>query len=647
MPKNASLRSQRARKGLTVAALPTAVAVGLALLPSAAAQSSLGDLSSNSSLSDAIAPQDPPKRTPINTEYPDVEGLPEGVDIKRVEYLTNRNLMVYIQSAAMPNEDMKVQIQLARDWYANPDKTFPEVWALDGLRARDDESGWTIETNIEDQYADRNVNLIMPVGGESSFYADWEKPDQGKHYKWETFLTKELIPILDKQFRSNQKRALTGISMGGTAAINLAERNPQLFDFVGSFSGYLDTTTQGMPQASEAAQLDAGGYRSTNMWGPIGSQNWIDHDPKLGIENLKDMTVYVSSGSGKDDFGDPESVAKGPANLAGMGLEVISRMSTQTFLKYADRAGVKPIAKFRPSGVHSWEYWQFEMNQAWSDIADSLDIAKEDRGAECTPIGAIKAEAAKYKDLGTCLNNEYDAEDGKAQDFRGGAVYWSPDTGAHALWGRIGARYSEIGGPSSWLGFPKTSELTTPDGKGRFVHFENGSIYWSPQTGAWEVPRDIMSKWGATKWEQGTFKYPTSSLQSVGRGLQQFFQGGVITRNPDNNNYTVYGAIGAKYKELDGAKSALGFPVAEERPVPRNGRMQEFEHGYIYWSARTGAHYVMKGNIYNEWGKRGWESGKLGFPTKDFSEIAAGGLTQEFENGRISEVMGRIRVEER
>lgn len=174
MRKNTS--PGKARKGLAVAAVPTAIAVGLALLPNATAQSSLGDISSaqpggGGSLSDHFAPKDPPARTPVETEYPEVEGLPDGVKINRVEYLSNRHLMVYIKSAAMPDQEQKVQIQLARDWYSQPEKKFPEVWALDGLRARDDESGWTIETNILNQYADRNVNLIMPVGGESSFYS--------------------------------------------------------------------------------------------------------------------------------------------------------------------------------------------------------------------------------------------------------------------------------------------------------------------------------------------------------------------------------------------------------------------------------------------------------------------------------------------
>ena len=145
--------------------------MALSLVPTqvAQAQSSLG---SSRGFSDAIRPSDPPKRTPIEVDSsPEVPGLPAGVEVDRIEWLTNRRVAVFIKSQAMPDQLIQVQILLARDWHSNPTATFPEVWALDGLRARDDENGWTIETNIEQFYADKNVNVILPVGGESSFYA--------------------------------------------------------------------------------------------------------------------------------------------------------------------------------------------------------------------------------------------------------------------------------------------------------------------------------------------------------------------------------------------------------------------------------------------------------------------------------------------
>ncbi len=631
-------RTRRTRRPawLAAAALPAALAVGMSVAPAVNAQSSLP----GSSLSDSIRPGEPPQRSILNTEYPDVEGLPAGVDIDRVEWLGNRHVAVWIESAAMPEQLMQVQILLARDWHSSPDRTFPEVWALDGLRARDDESGWTIETNIEQFYADKNVNVILPVGGESSFYADWQRPDNGKNYQWESFLTQELVPILDNGFRSSRDRAVMGISMGGTAAMNLAQRHPYLFDFVGSFSGYLDTTTTGMPEAITAAQVDAGGYRSEAMWGPTYSQGWIDHDPKLGIEAMEGKTVYVSAGSGRDDFGTPDSVANGPANLAGRGLEVISRMSSQTFVDYAKNANVPVITQFRPSGVHSWEYWQFEMTQSWPYIANALAIPEADRGADCMPVGAI-AEATASGVIGTCVNNEYDVADGKAQDFRSGTAYWSPDTGAQPLFGRINARYAELGGAAGWLGFPTTGERTTPDGVGRYVHFENGSIYWTAATGAYAIPRDMVAHWGTQGWEGGELGYPVAEARGVDGGFVQEFQGGYVVRTPEGDNHWVRGLIADKYGELNTVQSTLGFPTSDEKLI-RGGAFQEFENGNIYWSPSTGAHVIMYGAIFDAWGEQRWEQGPYGFPTADQTSIPAGGQIVEFENGTIREVNGRI-----
>ena len=623
--------SRLKRRTLAAVAAPTALVLGFGALPVAGAQSSL---------TDGITPGTPPQRSVIDTTYPDVEGLPAGVEVDRVVWKSPRHIEMWIKSAVMPEGShadsdglMQVEMLLARDWHANPERTFPEVWALDGLRAREDESGWTIETNIIQQYADKNVNVILPIGGQSSFYSDWDQPDNGVHYKWESFLHDELVPILDNEFRSNQKRAVVGLSMGGTAAMNLAQRNPQLFDFVGSFSGYLDTTSVGMPQAIAAAQLDAGRFDATKMWGPLGSQRWIDHDPKLGIEALEGKTVYVSSGSGQDPNPNP--------NAAGIGLEVLSRLTSQTFVDYAQEAGVPVTTKFRPSGIHSWDYWQFELNEAWPYIADALAIPEEDRGADCTVDGAI-AEATQQSDIGSCVNDAYPVEGGEAQDFRSGTVYFSEGTGAHALFGLINTKYAELGGPASWLGFPITGERTTPDGVGRYVHFENGSIYWTPGTGAHVIPKDMFDHWETNGWETGDLGYPVGEAVTIDDGLVQEFQGGYLTRNPNGEtHHIVHGAIADTYGDMDTARSPLGYPTSEEIQVT-GGAFQAFENGNIYWSPQTGAHAIYYGAIFDAWGEEGWEQGPYGWPTSDMTDIPAGGQTIEFQNGTISQINGRI-----
>lgn len=626
---------------LAAAVIPTTVALGLSLAPVANAQSS------GSSLSDQIRPSDPPARTPISTEYPSIDNLPAGVSVNRVEWLSDRRLAIFIDSAAMPGEPIQVQMLLARDWHSSPDRDFPEVWALDGLRAREDESGWTIETNIEQFYADKNVNVILPVGGESSFYSDWQQPNNGKNYQWETFLTKELVPILDNGFRSTKQRAVFGLSMGGTAAMNLAQRHPYLFSFVGSFSGYLDTTSSGMQAAITAAQRDAGGYDSQAMWGPYGDQDWIDHNPRFGISALKDMTVYVSSGSGTDDFGQAGSVATSPAAAAGIGLEILSNMTTHTFVNEARAVGIEPISHFRPSGVHAWPYWQFEMTQAWPHIANSLKLSEEDRGAKCTVGGAIAVAVEQTKHIGSCVNDEYEAgkdNEGRRQDFRSGTAYWSPSTDAHALFGAINARYNALGGPSGWLGFPISGEAATRDGVGRYVHFQNGSIYWSPSTGAQEIPRDIFDEWATTGYENGDLGFPTAPAKEVNGGFVQQFQKGYVVRTKDNKNYWLTGIIGAKYAELDTANSVLGHAKSNEIKV-NGGVFQEFEHGNIYWSPSTGAKLIKYGAIFDAWGAKGWEKGEFGWPTADQAGIPAGGEVVEFQHGKISQINGAIKEE--
>ena len=75
---------------------------------------------------------------------------------------------------------IQVQMLLARDWNSQPDGEVPgAVYMLDGLRAQDNENGWTLETDAESFFADKNVNVVLPVGGQSSFYSDWLAQDNG------------------------------------------------------------------------------------------------------------------------------------------------------------------------------------------------------------------------------------------------------------------------------------------------------------------------------------------------------------------------------------------------------------------------------------------------------------------------------------
>ena len=94
----------------------------------------------------------------------------------------------------------------------------------------------------------------------------------------------------------------------------------------------------------------------------------------------------------------------------------------------------------------------------------------------------------------------------------------------------ISAKYAQLGGAGGFLGQPTIPETTTPDGVGRFRHYEGGSIYWHPRTGAHEVHGLIRQRWAQLNWELGYLRYPiTDEIDTVdGGGRVSRFEGGAL-----------------------------------------------------------------------------------------------------------------------
>jgi hypothetical protein len=84
--------------------------------------------------------------------------------------------------------------------------------------------------------------------------------------------------------------------------------------------------------------------------------------------------------------------------------------------------------------------------------------------------------------------------------------------GAFEVHGAILQRYLALGAEASILGYPRTDETATPDGIGRYNHFQGGSIYWTPDTSAHEVHGLIRDRWASLGWERNPqLGYPISN----------------------------------------------------------------------------------------------------------------------------------------
>lgn len=118
---------------------------------------------------------------------------------------------------------------------------------------------------------------------------------------------------------------------------------------------------------------------------------------------------------------------------------------------------------------------------------------------------------------------------GLTAPYENGSVLWSEDTEARAVTGAIAQTYF-AGRTARTLGFPLTDELSTPDDRGRYNHFEGGSVYWTAATGAHVVRGAVREAWAGQGWEAGALGFPTSGERTTDDGaLRTDFEGGSIT----------------------------------------------------------------------------------------------------------------------
>ena len=129
---------------------------------------------------------------------------------------------------------------------------------------------------------------------------------------------------------------------------------------------------------------------------------------------------------------------------------------------------------------------------------------------------AKKAIEAKAHDLGEWLGSAVgDGEfvtGGYRQPFENADLYVATNgIAAYEVHGDIRQKYNFLHGPDGPLGLPVTDETGTPDGIGRYNHFERGgSIYWTPTTGPMMVGGVIRQLWSSQGWETGPLGYPVT-----------------------------------------------------------------------------------------------------------------------------------------
>ncbi len=132
--------------------------------------------------------------------------------------------------------------------------------------------------------------------------------------------------------------------------------------------------------------------------------------------------------------------------------------------------------------------------------------------------------------LGYPTGDDTAVSGGYVTAFRNGTIYWSSSTGAKVVRGAIARRYMAAGGPAV-LGFPTTDEVSTRTGAD--VRLQRGAIYWSSSTGARVVEAPAAEAYADLGGPTSYLGFPTRDTRAVTGGRRTDFQGGYLLATPD------------------------------------------------------------------------------------------------------------------
>nr|ACF94292.1 esterase [uncultured bacterium] len=132
--------------------------------------------------------------------------------------------------------EMPYRVVLPIHYKSEKAQRYPVIYLLHGLTGHFD--NWTDKSKLA-EYAAKYDYMIVTPEGNNGWYSDSATIPNDR---FETYITQELIPEIDKNFRTvadRNHRAVAGLSMGGYGSIKFGLKNAEMFALVGSFSGAL------------------------------------------------------------------------------------------------------------------------------------------------------------------------------------------------------------------------------------------------------------------------------------------------------------------------------------------------------------------------------------------------------------------------
>ena len=181
----------------------------------------------------------------------------------------------------------------------------PVLWFLSGLTCTHENA--MTKSGVQTWAAEKGLAVIFPdtsprggdvpdddsfdIGQGAGFYLDASEDPWNKNFNMETYVKHELSELVFRNFNLDQSRqGITGHSMGGMGALNLALKNQNQFKSVSAFSPISNPTQSNWGRRQFEAYLGEE------------TDEWKNYDPSILLESLGFQTkILIDQGTG-DNF---------------------------------------------------------------------------------------------------------------------------------------------------------------------------------------------------------------------------------------------------------------------------------------------------------------------------------------------------------
>ncbi len=217
---------------------------------------------------------------------------------------------------------------------------FPVLIWLSGLTCTED--NFTTKAGAYRAAAEQGVIIVAPdtsprgegvaddpaydLGQGAGFYVDATEAPWAAHFRMESYVTDELIRLIDAEFPTTGVRSISGHSMGGHGALTLALKHPDLFRSVSAFAPILSPSV--VPWGEKAFSAYLGDDRAV----------WDRHD----------AAKLMASGGAKGVY-DDILIDQGDADSF-----LTDQLKPELLQAAADAAGQKVTIRMQPGYDHSY-----------------------------------------------------------------------------------------------------------------------------------------------------------------------------------------------------------------------------------------------------------------------------------------------------